>query len=297
MTGFGAASAQNKSFRLELSVKSVNSRFLDIKFYTPSFYAPLEPDLQKLISQKGRRGLFIVRMDRFPSRPPPRLILQWSREHAQKWKNLYQKAARAMKASAAISMESLMEKEGVAQAIKQPLPLSQGERKIVRLVFQKALRACLRERSREGASLKKDLLVQARSLRAIMKKVKALSKKQGQKQIQKQGRELKKKQAIANYSEKAPGGWPDELSVREKFDREKYDINEEMVRVEEHLRHFQQLSAAAEPVGKRLEFYAQELARELNTIASKSQLGDLTFQAVEGKAAVERIREQAQNIE
>ena len=290
MTGFGSASVENKNFRLEISVKSVNSRFLDIKYYIPSFYSSLEPGIQKLIFQKGRRGHFIVRMDRFPSRPVPSLVLRWDRGQAEKWKSLYQKASREMEArkaaGGAISIDRLMEKEGVVNVIEQPEPLSAREGQIVRAAFKKALQSCLRERIREGESLKKDILSQTRSLQSVMKKIRILSKKQNKRQSQKRSRQnppLKESQSA--------------FRREDLFEGDKYDMNEEIIRVEEHLRHFQKIAREARPVGKKLEFYTQELVRELNTIASKSQMGELTFQAVEGKAAVERIKEQAQNIE
>ena len=291
MTGFGSASAKGRDFCLEISLKSLNSRFLDVKYHTPPFYAPLEPELRRLIFQKGRRGCFIVRIDRFPSKPAPGLTLRWDRKQAEKWKSLYQKAARELKAPAAISIDKLMDKEGVMTVTEKPLPLSARERQLVLAAFQKALQGCLRERAREGAALRKDILSQAGALKSLMRQIRALSKKQNKRQSEKQSLRLSRPKRTEALEDSPP------LQSRELFDREKYDMNEEIVRVEEHLTRFQKIARGPLPAGKRLEFYAQELARELNTIASKSQMGELTLQAVEGKALVERIKEQAQNIE
>ncbi|MCZ0933148.1 MAG: hypothetical protein OXJ52_08360, partial [Oligoflexia bacterium] len=89
MTGFGFQSINTKDFKLEISIKSINSRFLDIKFYTPAYYMPLEAELKKVISSRCKRGYFVARMDRFPQKPAPSISFQWNKQQAQKWKKLY----------------------------------------------------------------------------------------------------------------------------------------------------------------------------------------------------------------
>ena len=66
MTGFGFFSVAGKDFKLEISIKSINSRFLDIKFYIPACYSLMELELRKLIAKTFKRGYFIVRLDRYP---------------------------------------------------------------------------------------------------------------------------------------------------------------------------------------------------------------------------------------
>jgi uncharacterized protein (TIGR00255 family) len=78
---------------------------------------------------------------------------------------------------------------------------------------------------------------------------------------------------------------------------EKADINEELIRLTEHLKNFEKLIESAVVEGKKLDFYTQELLREVNTIGSKSQVAGITESVVEAKTLIERIREQVQNIE
>jgi len=78
---------------------------------------------------------------------------------------------------------------------------------------------------------------------------------------------------------------------------ERSDINEELSRLKEHIRNYRSLLAAAEPVGKKLDFYTQELLREVNTIGSKSSVSKLTQIVVQAKTLIERLREQVQNVE
>ena len=78
---------------------------------------------------------------------------------------------------------------------------------------------------------------------------------------------------------------------------EKADINEEITRLAEHLKNFEKIIEAQVVEGKKLDFYTQELLREVNTIGSKSQVAGITEAVVESKTLIERIREQVQNIE
>ena len=77
----------------------------------------------------------------------------------------------------------------------------------------------------------------------------------------------------------------------------KADVNEEIVRLLEHIKNVQKLLSSADAEGKKLDFYIQELHREMNTIGSKSQVSSITQAVVEGKTIIERLREQVQNIE
>ena len=282
MTGFGFISTNAKDFKLEISVKSVNSRFLDIKFYTPSYYAPIEPELQKLITKKFQRGFFVVRIDRHPQKPLPSLFLNWNKQQAQKWKKLYDHFSKEMKFKNILTMGDLIKQEGVINIIEKPQSLNPQERKKVKDSFQTALQSCLQERKREGLTLKKDILSHLQAIQSSVQKSQALNKKQKEIYIKKKNKYLKKES---------------KLSKDLALEMEKFDIHEEIVRTKEHLKHFKKIAEAPSAIGRKLDFYVQEILREMNTIGSKSHLSDLTLQVVEGKFALEKIKEQIQNIE
>ncbi|MCB0371178.1 MAG: DUF1732 domain-containing protein, partial [Bdellovibrionales bacterium] len=81
------------------------------------------------------------------------------------------------------------------------------------------------------------------------------------------------------------------------FIAEKADISEEIQRLEEHLKNYKDLLLSKKSEGKKIDFYTQELLREINTIGSKSQSSKITQHVVEAKGLIEKLREQAQNIE
>ena len=78
---------------------------------------------------------------------------------------------------------------------------------------------------------------------------------------------------------------------------EKFDIHEEIIRMEEHLKHFKRMALKPSDIGRKMDFYIQEILREMNTMGSKSNISDLTLTVVEGKFILEKIKEQVQNVE
>ncbi len=90
---------------------------------------------------------------------------------------------------------------------------------------------------------------------------------------------------------------PARLSQEIVIQLEKADINEELSRLSEHIKNYRQLVSSSQGEGKKLDFYTQELLREVNTIGSKSQVAKITQSVVEAKTVIERLREQVQNVQ
>lgn len=281
MTGFGFNSITEKNFKVEISLKSVNSRFLDVKFYIAPYYMPLELELKKIIFNKFKRGYFVVRIDRFPNKPPPSLSLQWDKRQAQKWKKLYNKLAKELNFKNDLSLNELIHREGVLNLVEKPKSLNLKEKQTVKKLFEKSLLSCLKERKREGLALKKDIASQLKTLKALISKIELLNKKQKNTYLSKKNKFIK-----GNKHHK-------ELNL----ELEKFDTHEEIVRVKEHLNYFQIILSKSIDIGRKLDFYVQEILREMNTIGSKSQLSELTLNVVSAKFALEKIKEQVQNVE
>lgn len=282
MTGFGFSSTSAKDFKLEISVKSVNSRFLDTKFYTPVFYAPLESELKKNIFKKCKRGYFVVHIERYPQRPLPVISLKWDKKQAQKWKRLYENLSKEVKFKNNLTVGDLINREGVVQLIEKPQSLSLQEKKKVKGNFNRAFQACLQERKREGLVLKKDILSHLHTIQSFFQKIKLLNKKQKELYINQKNKHIKQNDKHKDLS---------------FLETEKFDIHEEIVRLGEHLKHFKKMMDSSSAIGRKLDFYVQEILREMHTMGSKSHLSDLTLKVVEGKFELEKIKEQIQNVE
>ena len=176
----------------------------------------------------------------------------------------------------------LISREGVVNVIEKPQSLSLQEKNKVKKSFYRALQSCLRERQREGNILKKDILFHLQTIQSFIQKTQLLNKKQKEIYLKKKNKYIKQN----NRQSK-------DLAL----EMEKFDIHEEIIRVKEHLKHFKKMTGDASAVGRKMDFYVQEILREMNTMGSKSQLSDLTLKVVEGKFALEKIKEQIQNVE
>lgn len=277
MTGFGSASCFGKNFKVEVHIKTLNSRFLDIKFFTPPFYLVLEPDFREIVLRKCSRGAVTVFIERFPKSPLSEVSLKWNKAQALKWKKLYQNLSKSLKVQTNLDVSHFINLDGIVQPLKLPPSLSSQEKRQVKLAFQKALENCIRERTREGKALKEDISVQFKKLASLLRSLRRLN-------------DLQRKKIAARKKESGNG--------TDRVEKERSDFNEEIIRLEEHLNHFARiLKSKQSSSSKKLEFYTQELLREFNTIGSKSFLSDLTLKVVEGKFAIEKIKEQVQNLE
>lgn len=164
------------------------------------------------------------------------------------------------------------------------------EKKALFQAFEKACKACDSERRREGKSLRKDMEDSLASLEKEVSHIQDLREEVNQTLWERFESKIKSK--IANLEIDSA-----RLSQEVVMQLEKSDINEELTRLREHTKNYRNLFSESGPQGKKLDFYTQELLREVNTIGSKSSVSKLTQSVVEAKALIERLREQVQNIE
>ena len=308
MTGFGFASGSGKDYRVEINIKSVNSRFTDVKFYTSPFYFSLERELKSVIFKSSCRGQWIVRIDRIPSKPPSLFVISRDKKQALRWKEVYKNLSREMGIKNDLSVSHLAQLEGVVNTVEKIPPLDSIEKAKVTALFKKAFQSCLQEKTREGQALRKDVTGNLNFLEKSLGKIRIIHQKEMQKAGARYKKSLQKEKTIneersTKFSKKklknkdfvAKGttiGAKGAISGEGVF-----DINEEIVRMKEHLKNCKKLVKQRGSMGKKLDFYTQEILRELNTIGSKSQTALITCQVVDSKFALEKIKEQVQNIE
>ena len=160
----------------------------------------------------------------------------------------------------------------------------------VRATMHEAVRELVRARHREGAKLAADL---RRQLQVIAQHLQAI-KRQLPKALEEQRRYLRERlQGLLGHGAAVSTGQLEQALALIKD----IDIHEEMVRLESHLTHMRQALASGRPVGKQLDFIAQELMREANTMGAKVNDSLAAQHVVEIKGCIEKIREQGQNLE
>lgn len=289
MTGFSAHKLENKDVRIEFNIKAVNGRFLEPRFHLPKEIISLEPEFRKMISAVVQRGTLDVFCHRKAKKISSGSRVEVDQELAQKIGGEITKLQKQLKLNSQVSLGDLF---AIAPIIKvqEDLEISKNESQFILKAFKECLDKCQAEREREGHSIKKELLSLINQL-AIQ--VTAIKKQ----------RAVNTVEYIEKWKEKIKAKGHSEMLDDQKlqqeifFMAEKADIAEEIQRLEEHLKNYKNLLLSKKSEGKKIDFYTQELLREINTVGSKSQSSKITQHVVEAKGLIEKLREQAQNIE
>jgi uncharacterized protein (TIGR00255 family) len=281
MTGYAQASAGSPRGTLSLELRSVNARFVDVQFRIADELRALEPVLRELITARVARGKVDCRLSLAEGEgAPPRL----NEDALRRLRAVAEAARQAFPDAAPPSLSELLRWPGVLVA--------EGDMEALRTAAAALCRRAIDElvaaRSREGAKLAAGIVERVRSMRERVEKIGPLVP-----------------EAIAAYQAKigerlreALGSADDErIRTEIALFATKVDVAEELDRLGAHLGEVERVLRAGGAVGKRLDFLAQELNREANTLASKASSAAIADGALELKLLIEQIREQVQNLE
>lgn len=290
MTGFGREEVEGAGVCLELELRSVNSRYLDISFRLPRNYQRFEPLLRQIISQELERGRVELTINRtviasdYSVRFDQKLADEYMRlgqEFFEK-KKLWSKEVERDFALQVCSRKEVLERD-------EDTIHESEEQELLRTALLSCLERLVKMRIVEGKALSAD--IQSRFER-IAQCSKDIRKKIGEKEQDTQARLREKMEKI--LSEQSLDEQRLALEVAILID--KSDISEELTRIESHLSQVETILKTY-PHGRKVEFLLQELGREFNTIASKAQDASISQQVIEVKAEIEKIKEQIQNVE
>lgn len=293
MTGFGRAEAQTSAGHFGVEIKSVNSRFLEARAYLPPALTGLEPELRNLLQKRVRRGKVDCRI-RFTPAPgqarPAQINEGLIRDYSRQLSALQRELAPDLPD---VGVDTLLRLPGAFEVSGDSNDL-EGLWSELRPVVESALSAFDQERRREGEALKVQILEELallRSRRASVDEVKSAV-------VDKFRERLLAR--IAELSEEVRGKLdPGKLELEVTLYADRCDISEELVRMEAHFNRLEELVEGKGPggVGKAMDFLIQEILREVNTTSSKLRDLDAVSAALDMKSAIERVREQIQNLE
>jgi uncharacterized protein (TIGR00255 family) len=287
MTGYGAAAAKAGAISLSVEIRSVNQRHLDVKIAAPREYGVWETELRRQVSAAISRG----RVDVFVQRAPAAgaRAIGVNRKLVGAYVAAWKEIKRAFDLEGDVELGLLQGRAEIFQPTGADADPA-DEIAAVKKALARALTAHDRERSREGAHLARDIAAQVKALRGIVGGVRSRAAGLAARLRAR----LEERLAVLLDSRAVD---PARLAQETALLAERADVSEEIVRLASHLDALVALLDEREPVGKRIEFLVQEITRELNTIGSKANDLDVTHLVLAGKAAVEKIREQAQNVE
>lgn len=287
MTGFGTATACGDGVRVTVELSSVNRKQLDVALRLPPVLVPLESRVQKLIQEQVSRGRISGTVQVEAASGADAVSIDAARAEAVVAQ--LRRTAKTLNLTDDLSAGMLLQIPGLIQA--QATEHSPEE---IFKPLEKALLAALKKlnamRLREGKALEADLLKRLSLLDVMLTEI----KKQAPQVVSKVREKLFQGLENAGLSNVAT----DERMIKEiALFGERSDISEEITRLESHLQQFKKMLRGGEPAGRSLDFLAQELFREINTIGSKANELKITQQVVAFKTELERIREQIQNVE
>jgi len=281
MTGFGVATIDKPSENINLEIKSLNSRNLDIRFSGLNISAEFEQKIKKIISDFIERGSVKVSIELDKNNAEKTLEFDENKlnsiiELIDKIESNFQQK---LDINSFISLNDIYSSSNI-QIVDD---------KETTDAFVKALDQLDKARIDEGKQIYKDFQRRLKKIKNDINFIEKLAKKLS----------LKRKSEIADKIKFLTG--QDSLDESRLMQEvayliERSDITEETVRVNIHIDSFLKYLESNDPVGKRLGFLVQEISREINTIGSKSPLPKITSKIVEIKNELEKIKEQLQNI-
>ncbi len=285
MTGYGRGSFLAGGDTYSVELRSLNHRYLDIKLRSPEHLNPLENKVREFLKKRLARGACTLSIYTEASESG---ALRLNIAAAQS----YMEAAKKLKDETGVEGEvdlSMLLKLRDIFTGDPETPEAEQTWEALAVALNQALDQVDDWRAREGAALDADL---KKKLKTVEGLVDSVSKRAPE--VLKAYRERLEAEMLRVLEKKAD---PERILTEAAIFAERIDIDEELVRTRSHIEMFGKYLAMDEPVGKRLDFLCQEIFREINTMASKSNDADMKHLAVEMKGELERIREQVQNIQ
>jgi len=289
MTGYGRGESSAKGIRVEAELNSVNRKQLEVRMNLPRPLFPMESRMVELIQESVSRGQVTGGVVVHVSDALRQKSLRIDTVMAESYVDELRKTAKRLNLVDDVAASHLLGLPGVVTTVG-----ADQDAEYVWPVLEKALKAAIRQllvmRDKEGAALCLDLKRRLSTLETLLAGVKAEAPKVTLRYREALVKRLAQAGVALDVSD------PQVVKELAVF-ADRSDITEELTRLESHLKQAYGLLKSREPAGRTLDFLAQEMFREINTIGSKANEVRITRQVIEFKTELERIREQVQNIE
>ncbi len=292
MTGFGEASADVSGAQYFVEVRSLNSKFFKATLRLPEDLQALEAELESILRQRLNRGTVTMTAKCADSQEAGSYII--NHRALESYIEQVRRAPMVAKGEVKIDASALLALPGVVQPASDEAGRLARARSVLVPLVEKACDGLMKRRQSEGEILRADLFAQrdliADRLRVIRERAPGVVADY----------ELRLKARIEMLLQGA-GAKIDTVDIIREIAvyAERTDIAEEITRLSGHMEQYEELltNAGGKPVGRTLDFLTQEMLREANTIASKSPDAGISRAIVEVKGAIDRIKEQVQNVE
>ena len=289
MTGFGEAQLEEGGHAYHLEIRSVNNRYFKASTHLPEELAFLETEVERLLHQRLTRGSVTLRLRirDLTAGAAAELNVAAIRQYVEQLRG-----AGGDMGGISVDLATLAMLPGVCQ----PYELSGEQRErswnLVQKLVEQALEKLIAMRASEGQALAADL---RRHCDRIRKHLKAI-RERAPRVVEEYSERLasRVRELIADRNIRLA---EEDLLKEVSIFAERSDISEELSRLDAHLQQFDRVAGEPEASGRKLEFVAQEMLREANTVGSKAGDSKIAWAIIEIKSAIDRIKEQVQNVE
>ena len=287
MTGFGSSNTKVGTHEVHVEIRSLNSKFADVSVRIPSSLSKFELNVKKQVSDELLRGKINVSIDIISEDQGLTSVYNY-----ELLKTIYAELrdiADELGANKSELLKLALQSPGVTGATEEEWP-----EEILKVLLECVANAtddCDDFRMTEGAELELKLNSYLAGMESALTKIKDFEEERIVLLEARLKEGLKELESKGNFD-----------ADKNRFEQEliyyieKFDINEEKVRLNKHIAYFKEVLAQNEPNGKKLGFIAQEMGREINTIGSKANHAGLQRLVVQMKEELEKIKEQLLNI-
>lgn len=289
MTGYGSASADSEAGRASVAVRALNHRFLDLAVHLPRRWQDLEPEVRRLVQSRVQRGRLEVSLQT-AMRDGEATAVVVSTPVVAGVVNALRQIQSQYELAGKVRLSDVIRFPGALEVVETDGNPGDERRRAVLGLVESALEALDRMRLAEGETLERDLLQALAAIEAAATRLEAASRSE---------RDTRREALLERVRTVRDELGLEEARLYQEVVRlvDRQDVAEELQRLRSHVGQARDVLRGGGPCGKRLDFLAQELAREANTLGSKSASSAMAREVVDLKGEIERLREQVQNVE
>lgn len=289
MTGFGKASKRLKKLKISIELRSINSKYLEVSARLPMAISEKESEIKEIIGHKISRGKINVMLS-IERNNGTETAMQIKPEAVKEYFKLLVNIKKSTGIKEDIKLEHILKFSELFKGDNSD-ELADYWNDIKKIIIA-AVNDLMKMKSKEGKVLEKDILLR---LTSIEKKIDSVIKLSGNNISELKRKMMEKVNNLIAETKIETDNNRIEYELILISDR--LDITEEVIRAQSHINYFRNNVKQKELSGRRLNFLVQEINREINTIASKSNNSEISQYVVEMKEELEKIKEQLQNIE
>lgn len=288
MTAFSRVQLTCDSGDIVWEIKSVNHRYLEPGFKLPEEFKALEPEVRQMLGKYIQRGKLDISLRYKLNRSAPSSI-RLNEEMVKNLRQVEQEVLKIVHEGHSLSVSDILRWPGVVEESEVDFKPLQD---LAISGIEQAFEQLTESREGEGKALEEMIVSRCQQVSEIVQQVKQRRPEVNDAIRARWVTQLEER--LAQWSESAdPGRLEQELTIL----AQKIDVEEELDRLQTHIKEVEKVLKRNEAVGRRLDFLMQELNREANTLSSKSQDAETTRLSVDLKVLIEQMREQVQNIE